>query len=168
MDKLKPIDYNLLNELMKDAKRSDRTLAKVLHLSQPTITRRRAILEKELIEGYTAIPKWEKLGYGIFAITFVKIKPVIASKEEYGSTRKKGQGWLMSQPNIVMAGACRGMGMDSFMISLHKTYTEYDEFMRSYRLELGEFIDDVQSILVNLAGKELLKPLHFKYLTEAK
>jgi hypothetical protein len=60
------------------------------------------------------------------------------------------------------------MGVDSFMISLHKNYADYDDFMRTYRLELGEFIDDVQSILVNLRGKELVKPLNFKYLAEAK
>jgi hypothetical protein len=67
-----------------------------------------------------------------------------------------------------MAGACRGMGVDSFMISLHKSYPEFDDFMRNYRLELGEFAEDIQSVLVNLRGKELLKPLHLKYLAEEK
>jgi DNA-binding Lrp family transcriptional regulator len=168
MKDLNVIDYKLLFELMKDARRSDRTLAKVLGMSQPTITRRRAKLEKELIDGYTAIPKWEKLRYSLFAMTFVKIKPVIASKEKYTAVRKRGLEWLMGQSNIVMAGACRGMRVDSFMISFHKTYSDYDEFMRNYRLELGEFIDNVESVLVNLCGKELLKPLNFKYLTEAR
>jgi hypothetical protein len=67
-----------------------------------------------------------------------------------------------------MAGGCRGMGMDSFMISLHKSYTDYDDFMRNYRLELADTIDDVHSILVNVNGKELLKPFHLKYLAESK
>jgi hypothetical protein len=74
----------------------------------------------------------------------------------------------MNTPSIIMAGACRGMGVDSFMISLHKSYADYDDFMSSYRLELSEFIDDAQSVLVNLRGKEILKPLNFKYLAEAK
>jgi len=165
---LKSLDYKLLFELMKDAKRSDRQLAKVLGISQPTVTRKRTSLEKEIIEGYTTIPKWQRIGYEIFAITFVKIKPIIASKEKYESTRKKGVQWLMNQPNIVMAGACRGLGVDSFMISLHKTYADYDDFMRIYRLDLGEFADDVQSVLVNLSGKELVKPFHLKYLAETK
>jgi DNA-binding Lrp family transcriptional regulator len=168
MMKLKPLDYQLLYELMKDAKRSDRQLAKVLGVSQPTVTRKRAFLEKELIDGYTAIPKWDKLGYEIFAITLVKIKSAIAARDEYEATRKKGTEWLMNQPNIIMSGACRGMGVDSFMISLHKTYADYDDFMRDSRLGLGEFIDDVQSVLVNLGGKELLKPFHLKYLARAK
>lgn len=168
MSKFKPLDYELLFELMKNARRSDRELAKALGTSQPTVTRKRNFLEKELIEGYAVIPKWEKLGYEIFAITFIKIKPSIASKEKYAPTRIKGLKWLMSTHSIIMAGACRGMGVDSFMISLHKSYSDYDDFMRSYRLELGEFIDDIQSILVNLCGKEILKPLNFKYLAEAK
>jgi DNA-binding Lrp family transcriptional regulator len=168
MIKLKPLDYQLLYELMKDPKRSDRQLAKVLGMSQPTVTRKRTFLEKELLDGYTAIPKWDKLGYEIFAITFVKIKAAIGSKESYEATRKKGIEWLMSQSNVIMSGACRGMGMDSFMISLHKTYGDYDNFMRDYRLELGGFIDDVQCVLANLGGTELLKPFHLKYLAKAK
>ena len=168
MEKLKTIDYELLWELMKNSRRSDRQLAKVLHVSQPTVTRRRALLEKELIESYTAIPRWEKLGYELFAITFVKIKAVIASKEKYSETRKKGLEWVTKQPCIIMSGACRGMGVDSFMISIHKSYKEYDEFLRSHRLELGEFVEDVQSILVNLGGKEILKALGFTCLFEAE
>jgi len=54
--KLKPLDYRLLFELMKDAKRSDRQLSNILGISQPTVSRKRAFLEKELIDGYTAIP----------------------------------------------------------------------------------------------------------------
>jgi DNA-binding Lrp family transcriptional regulator len=165
---LKEVDYAILFELMKDARLSDRQLAKKVGVSQPTATRRRTLLERELVDGYTAIPKWAKLGYEILAFTFVKIKQDIAEKDKYSSTRKKGLEWLMSQPNIVMGGACRGIGLDSFMISIHKTYRDYDEFMSSYRLEMGTFIDDSQSVLVNLAGKEILKPFHLKYLAEAK
>ena len=168
MKELKALDYRLLSELIRNSRRSDRELAKVLHVSQPTVTRRRALIEKELIDGYTANPRWEKLGYELFAITFVKIKSVIASKEKYSDTRKKALEWLVKQPCIIMSGACRGMGVDSFMISIHKSYKDYDEFLRSHRLELGEFVEDVQSILVNLGGKEILKALGFTCLFEAE
>lgn len=166
MENLKPIDYELLWELVRNSRRSDRELAKVLGISQPTVTRRRTVLERELIDGYTTTPKWEKLGFEILAMTFVKIRSEIAAKKEYEATRKKGLEWLMKQPKIIMAGACRGPGVDSFMISMHKSYSDYDDFIRSYRLELGEFANDIQSFLVNLAGTELLKPLSFKYLAK--
>jgi DNA-binding Lrp family transcriptional regulator len=168
MRELKSLDLKLLWELVRDSRRSDRQLAKILGTSQPTVTRRRGFLEKELIDGYTAIPKWEKLGYEIFAMTFVKIKADIASKRRYDEVRKRGAEWLTRQSMVVMAGACRGFGVDSFMMSFHKSYSDYDEFMRNYKLELGDFIDDVQSVLVNLSGKELIKPLNIRYLAEAK
>ena len=74
MKELKPIDYKLLFELMKDSHRSDRRLAKALGVSQPTVTRRRATLEENFIEGYTVIPKFGKIGFEIAAFTFLKSK----------------------------------------------------------------------------------------------
>ncbi len=162
MKELRDVDYKLLCELMKNARLSDRQLAKRIGVSQPTVSRRRTSLEKGVIDGYTAVPRWEKLGYELFAITFVKIKANIASKEKYAETRDKGIAWLKSQPCIIMSGACRGMGVDSFMISIHKSYKDYDEFLVKHRLELGHFVEDVQSILVNLGGKEIVKPLGFE------
>jgi len=64
-----------------------------------------------------------------------------------------------------MGGACEGIGMNSFIISVHRNYSDHSEFMLKLRLEMGNFIDDVQTILVDL-GTERLKPLHLKYLAE--
>jgi len=38
--------------------------------------------------------------------------------------------------------------------------------MHKPRLEMGNFIDDVQAVLVNLEGRERLKSLGVKYLAE--
>jgi len=40
--------------------------------------------------------------------------------------------------------------------------------MLKHRREMGGFHEEVQTILVNLKAKERLKPLHLKYLAEAK
>ena len=168
MRKLRELDYKLLFELMKNSKRSDRQLAKTLGSSQPTITRSRAFLERELIDGYTIIPKWEKLGYTILAITFVKTKQALGMKEKYQAAHNKGTKWLMQNPNIIMGGGCRGMGMDGFLISVHKSYSDFDKFMFDHKRAMGEFIDHAQTVIVNLDGSAILKPLHLKYLTEAK
>jgi len=114
------VGYRIVSELMKNARMSDRQLAKMLGISQPTVSRKRAFLEKDPIEGYTAIPKWEKLGYEIFAVKLFKIKSVVATKERYSAVRKKGLDWLMSQPNVIMAGSCRGTGMDAFNLGCIK------------------------------------------------
>lgn len=167
MKRTKNIDSRIISELMRNSKLSDRQLAKKLGVSQPTITRRRKMLENELIENYTLVPKWSKLGYEILAINFVKIKQTVATEEKYQAVRERGLKWLMKQPNIIMTAASRGMGMDAFNISLHKTYSEYDQWFRSFRGEWGELVDDIQSVLVNLRGDEVIKPLNFKYLSEA-
>ena len=51
MEPLKPIDYKILFELMKDSHRSDREVGRAAGISQPTVTRRRNLLEKDIIYG---------------------------------------------------------------------------------------------------------------------
>jgi len=164
---MKEIDYKILSELMKNSKTSDRKLAKKLGVSQPTVTRRRARLEKVMIDGYTVIPDWEKIGYKLLSIILIKSKPVFSAKEKYIAIRKRGVEWLMKQPNIIMGGACEGMGVNSFIISVHRNYGEYDEFIHEVRMHLGDLIDDLNTLIINLRAKERLKPLHLKYLAEA-
>jgi hypothetical protein len=40
---------------------------------------------------------------------------------------------------------------------------DYDEFMPSHRRELGDFVEDVQSVLANLCGKKISQTLSLKY-----
>lgn len=161
---LKDVDYKILFELMKNARLSDRQLAKRIGVSQPTVTRRRTVLEKELIDGYSAIPKWEKLGYDVLAITLVKNKVVFTSKEHYETVRQRGIEWLMNHRNIIFGGAIEGMGINSFIMSIHRTYADYGEFLRELRIDMGSLIDDVQTLLVDLTAKARIKPLSFTYL----
>jgi DNA-binding Lrp family transcriptional regulator len=57
MEPLKPYDYRILFELMKDSHRSDREVSRATGISQPTVTRRRNLLETGIIYGYTALPR---------------------------------------------------------------------------------------------------------------
>ena len=163
MKELKSLDYKILWELVKNSRRSDRTLARVLKSSQPTVTRKRTRLEKDFLDGYTAIPKWEKIGYEILAITLIKAVGIFSSKE-YPDIQKQGLEWLAKQPNVIMGGACEGMGMNAFIFSLHKSFSDHSKFMLNLRLEMGNFIDEVQTILVDLRATQRLKPFHLKYL----
>jgi DNA-binding Lrp family transcriptional regulator len=165
---MKNIDMKLLAEFLKDSKRSDRGLAKVLGVSQPTVTRRRAMLEKEFIDGYTAIPKWEKLGYELFVFTFVKSKIVFESQEKIEAARKKVREWMMKQPNVIAAGKGSGMGMNGFFLSIHKNYSDYEKFISEHNNALGNFTEETDHFLVTLSGLNTFKRFHFKYLAEAK
>jgi len=64
----------LVSEMLKNSKKSDRELAGILGISQPTVSRTRARIEKEYIKTYTIIPDFEKLGYQIMAFIFSKMK----------------------------------------------------------------------------------------------
>lgn len=163
---MRRVDYDILSELAKNAKISDRQLAKKIGVSQPTVTRRRARLEREVIGSYTLVPRWGKIGYTLFAITLVKVRNT--ETEKWTTIRKRISEWLMKHPNIIMSSNCSGNEINSFMISIHKSFGDYDDLLLEMRTELGDVIDGVQTLLVNLAGKGVLKPLDLKYLADAK
>ncbi|MDH5448545.1 MAG: Lrp/AsnC family transcriptional regulator [Candidatus Bathyarchaeota archaeon] len=167
MGKLKDIDYKILSELMKNSKTSDRQVAKKIGVSQPTVTRRRARLEKDVIDGYSAIPKWEKLGYKILAFTFVKTRMLLGPEEQHKADHKMALKWMNEHPNVIYAAGCRGLGWNGFMISVHKSYSDFDNFIVRHNGEIGPTLDNIGNILVNLDGSQTLKPLHLKYLAEA-
>ena len=96
MKKLKDVDYEIISELIKNSKISDRKLAKRIGVSQPTVTRRRAGLEKEGLIEYTGIPNFAKLGIDIMAFHFfhwksegqqtpIKIEEFMEKVEEFVS-----------------------------------------------------------------------------------
>jgi len=168
MAKLKTIDYKLLWELMKNSRRSDRELAKVLGTSQPTVSRRRIIIEKSFIDGYTAIPKWEKIGFELVAFTFVKHKIKYAKPEVRAAAFKKVEEWMMKQPNVVLAIDGQGMGWDGIFVSFHKNYSDFAEFMRKHNSELSDLLIDSQSFIADINPTTIRKPFHLKYLADAK
>ena len=168
MEKLKTIDYRLLWELMKDSRRSDRQLARVLGISQPTVSRKRVILEKSFVDGYTAIPKWEKIGFELIAFTFVKHKIKYAKLEERKATLGKVGEWMMKQPNVVFALEGQGMGWDGICVSFHKSYSSFIEFMTKHNSELSDLLIESESFVAHTNPATIVKPFHLKYLEKTK
>jgi DNA-binding Lrp family transcriptional regulator len=166
MKELKPIDYKLLFELMKDSHRSDRQLAKALGVSQPTVTRRRAMLEKNSIEGYTIIPKFGQIGFEIAAFTFLKSKLKQKTGKEKDEALKKMKEWYMNQPNVVLVQGGRGMGWDAICISLHQNFSDFAAFIRAQDSELSEWIIESQTFHADLKPGIAIKPFHLKYLAK--
>jgi DNA-binding Lrp family transcriptional regulator len=168
MKELKPIDYKLLFELMKNSHRSDRQLAKALGVSQPTVTRRRAMLEKNYIEGYTIIPKFGQIGFEIAAFTFLKNKLKQKTGKEKDETLKKMKEWYMNQPNVILVQDGRGMGWDAICISLHQSFSDFAAFIRAQDSELSEWIIESQTFHADLKPGIAIKPFHLKYLAKTK
>ena len=167
MEKMKTVDYKLLWELMKDSRRSDRQLARSLGTSQPTVTRRRAILEKNFIDGYTAIPKWKEIGFELVAFTFVKHKIKYAKREVMEEGFRRVEEWMMKQPNVVLAVDGQGMGWDGICISFHKSYSDFTEFIRKHDSELSDLLIDRQTFIADTNPTTTRKPFHLKYLEKA-
>jgi DNA-binding Lrp family transcriptional regulator len=168
MKELKPVDYKILWELIKNSRRSDRELAKVLGISQPTITRRRGRIEKELIEGYTAIPKWDKIGFELIAFTFIKGDRSYLNREKGNAIVSGAKDWLKKQPNVAFALAGEGLEWDGLIMSYHRNYSDYAEFKIKLDQDLADIIIESRSFITPINEKLIIKPLHFKYLAEAK
>ena len=149
----------LLLELLKDSKRSDRELAKVLNVSQPTVSRMRSRLVKEgIIRDFTVMPDFVKMGYEIMAINCFKSK----TSEEIAERARK---WTMSKPNIIFAAAAQGMGKNAVMISLHRNYTDFSNFLGEVLAEDENVMEGYDTMLISLEGR-IAKPLSLKYLAE--
>ncbi len=155
----------LLKEMLKNSKRSDREIAKGLGVSQPTVTRTRANLEKEFIKTYTIIPDFGRLGYQILAFTFLKMKSY-PSSEETEKTVQRSVEWTNRYPNIIFAADGEGLGKDIVMVSFHKSYSQYSDFMRTLAMDWRDIISDFSSFLVSIESGFKMKPFDLKYLSD--
>ncbi len=151
----------LLFELLKDSKRSDRELAKVLGVSQATVSRMRNGLVKDgVIREFTIIPDFVKMGYTIMAISSVKTKTAMTPE-----LREKGEKWMNKHSNVIFASRVYGMGKNGVMISLHKNYADFSNFKAEQELYLGDDVESVDTMLISLEER-IVKPLSLKYLAE--
>jgi DNA-binding Lrp family transcriptional regulator len=146
----------LLYELMKNSRRSDRDLAKILDVSQPTVTRMRKKLETSnyLLE-YTIIPNLVKLGFEIVAFTFLNIartcpEPSMSPEEFMQKTHR----WIEKNKNVIFSGTGEGIrGKNSVMVSLHRDFTDYTRFVSEFRRQWAKNVLDVEGFIVTLKGK---------------
>jgi DNA-binding Lrp family transcriptional regulator len=149
----------VFGELLRDSGRSDREIARLLGVSQPTVTRfRHKLVEDGWVRQFTVVPGFVKLGFQVLVLTFFR------SQLKNESSRSK---WLalLSEPSVVFAAECNGMGMDSVVVSLHRSYSDYVDFVRKLRSEGGEGVKMVDSVIMSLEGS-VLKPFNLKDLAK--
>lgn len=157
---MKDIERKLVSELMKNCRRSDRQLAKVVGVSQPTVTRTLHKLEKEgIIKEYTIVPDFRKLGYTLLAVTFVKLKRHL-SQDQIEKARESARESVKSNLNFIMLERGMGLGYDGVFLSFHKDYTSFTEHKKW--LTQFDFLEifDTQSFLINLEDE-----IHYRSLT---
>jgi len=151
----------LLFELIRNSKRSDRDIAKALHISQPTVTRLRRTLEKEAIGQYTIIPNLSYLGFDLAAFTFFR------SKELVHPLWEEGKKWAEQQPNVVFVSTGQGADSDALMVSVHKDYANFVKFYHVFRRDWGKYLEDFKVFLISISGSVIMKKFTFNYLISA-
>jgi DNA-binding Lrp family transcriptional regulator len=136
-------------------------LATKLGVSQPTVSRIRAKLEREgYIKEYTLIPDFHKLGFEIMAVTLVKLKREL-NEEELGQMRKYARDLMEKSPFAYMLALDgHGLGYNRMVISLHENYSDFVRFVKAAReVPYGE-LAAVDSFLTSLSSEHYL-PLTF-------
>ncbi len=163
---LRPTELRVLSELMKNSRRTDREVAKLLGISQPTVSRIRHRLERDgYVHEYTIIPDLQKLGYEILAITFVRLKQL--SKEQTEKARKIALEIIEKGPSeIIMAVRGTGLGYAGVVVSFHENYSGYTEFLKWLRRSEGFEISETDSYIVSLADPVRYRPLTFRTLAQ--
>jgi DNA-binding Lrp family transcriptional regulator len=158
---MKDVELRLISELMKNSCRSDRQLAKALGVSQPTVSRTKARLEKEgYVSEYTIIPNFNKIGYHLFALTFFSWKQGVCTSEMEEAIKLAQEKAPSAPSNIVLIERGIGLNYNSFMGSFHKDYSSYTKLMDE--IKKNPYLDParMESFIVNLDDK-----IHYRTLT---
>jgi DNA-binding Lrp family transcriptional regulator len=162
---LKDFELKLVSELMKNSRRSDRELAKVIGVSQPTVSRIMKKLEKEgVVKEYTVIPDFSKLGFSMMSITFARLKEPI-SEQELKEVRKQVRQTYQTEP-IPTILAMSGMGLDAdrVIVAFHEDYSAYAEHLKKLKQHPLVRAEDFESFLIDLEYRSQYLPLTFSEL----
>lgn len=135
-------EKEVLLELLKNAKISDRQLSQKLNTSQSTVTRIRKRLEKKIIKLYTAFPDFSKLNINLTSVTFGKCtrpkKVILGCIEKF--TEKN--------PRIIFAGDGEGLGKTCMFMSVHRDFSDFTRFKREFRSWCAGIKDASESFLI--------------------
>jgi DNA-binding Lrp family transcriptional regulator len=152
---------SLLLEYLKDSNRSDRQIAKVLGVSEATVSRlKRRLVTEGLVCQFSVMPNFSKIGYEIMAFSCVKFKP-----EKIPEIEARAKDWARKNHEIVFTSRTQGMGMDVLTISVHKNYADYAKFIKMNRETFGDLMIETHNMLIDLKGG-VTKPFSLKYLAE--
>ena len=164
---MKDIELKLISELMKNSRRSDRELAKTIHVSQPTVSRMIKKLEKNgVIEEYTMIPNFSKLGFNILTLVFTKMKKEL-TQDLIRKVRERVREDEKENPSSVLM-ALGGLGIDSDRVLVllsedFSTYSKYLSMVKEYPLIE---IESIKSFMIDLADRRHFRPLTFSSLAK--
>ena len=164
---MKMVEWKLIGELMKNSRRSDRDLSKVIGVSQPTVSRMVKRLEAEgYIKEYTMIPDFRKLGYELVALTFLKLKGSLSHEETQKARETVKERIKESKFPIVMLERGMGLGYDGVLVSVYENYASYTEHMNLLRTYPFLELSRLESFMISLNDRVRYRPLTLALLAE--
>jgi DNA-binding Lrp family transcriptional regulator len=164
---MKMVEWKLIGELMKNSRRSDRDLSKVIGVSQSTVSRMVKRLEAEgYIKEYTMIPDFRKLGYELVALTFLKLKGSLSHEETQKARDTVKERIKESKFPIVMLERGMGLGYDGVLVSVYENYASYTEHMNLLRTYPFLELSRLESFMISLNDRVRYRPLTLALLAE--
>jgi DNA-binding Lrp family transcriptional regulator len=164
---LKNIELELIAELMKNSRRSDRELAKKIGVSQPTVSRMIQRLEKEgVIKEYTMIPDFGKIGFNLMSIITFKLKP-ISTGELHELHRAAGELDNQERRPYLMIMEGMGLGKNLAVLSFYKDYGDYATHIRNIKnaasssMKAYMDVEGTEGFLIDLNCKDHYQPITF-------
>ena len=105
------------------------------------------------------IPDFTKIGYTLFAVTFVKLKTQL-NRDQLEKAREIAKESVKIIPNFIMLERGMGMSYDGVFLSFHENYSSFT--LLKQWLAQFDFIEvsEIQSFIVNLEDQ-----LHYRSLT---
>ncbi len=160
-DKRKQEDLKVLFALMTLGSKSDRAIAKILGISNATLSRRKRKLEQEgYIKEYTIIPDLNKMGLDFIVFSFAKTNAVITPAQA-----KEAQDLILRQPEILTVMMEQSFaGTNWVVVSVHKNYDSYLELSDKMQKE-SMFRPNVEThSFMFYTGKKSAKPFTLRNL----
>lgn len=144
VNEIREREIQVLCELMKNGRATDKYVARKIGTTQPTVTRIRQKLERDgLIQRYHAVVDYAKTGIGVVAITFWTW--VDYSKK---TERSNFMDFIRKQPHVMFLSRGEGIeGRTTVMISAHKDFKEYEDFVRDVRRVGGTNISRISQFI---------------------
>ncbi len=127
-------NLKILFALMALSGKSDREIAKVLGISNTSLSRRRRNLEqKGYIKAYTVEPNLSKLGLGVIVVSF-------ASTTDNLSQAQLKEAHVLAQKNPEILCLLENQGLEGtnwFAITVHKNYDAFIEFTQKIKDDIS-------------------------------
>jgi hypothetical protein len=96
------------------------------------------------------IPDLQKLGVEIVAFTFGVWSPEKMKDYPENERVEKAKKFISNHPNVVFASSGQGLRMTRTIITVHKSYSDYDLFMKQAEIEWAGLLTRLESFIISV------------------